>query len=201
YGMFEIDEAMARVREAVRPFPRAMLFELYDRGYTSPFEILVACLISVRTRDEVSLPMALQLFDRARSPRDMAALDINEIDALISRAGFHLVKAEQIQILSSLIVEEHDGELPCSFEVMTSFPGIGPKCANLALGIACGQVSLGVDTHVHRVCNRWGYVVAATPEKTRLALEAVLPREYWVEINANLVPFGKHICTPLAPKC
>src|SRR5947207_519094 len=86
-------------------------------------------------------------------------------------------------------------------DVAPSFPGIGPEDAKLALGIACGQVSLGVDTHVHRICNRWGYVVAATPEKTRLALEAVLPREYWVEINANLVPFGKHICTPLAPKC
>src|SRR5438045_9185698 len=98
---FEIDLAMTRVREAVRPFPRAMLFELYDRGFTSSFEILVACLISVRTRDEASLPMALQLFERARTARDIAALDINEIDALISRARFHLVKAEQIHTIAS----------------------------------------------------------------------------------------------------
>src|SRR3982750_2584211 len=123
--LFDIDVAMARVREAVRPFPRAMLFELYDRGYTSPFEILVACLISVRTRDEVSLPMALSLFERARTPREMAALDVNEIDRLISRAGFHLVKAAQIQTMASLILEENDAQLPCSFEVMTSYPGIG----------------------------------------------------------------------------
>jgi endonuclease III len=198
---FDIDVAMTRVREAVRLFPRAMLFELYDAGYRSPFEILVACLISVRTRDEVSMPMALRLFERARTPREMAGLEINEIDALISRAGFHLVKAEQIHTMASLIVEENNAELPCSFEVMTSYPGIGPKCANLALGIACGQPSLGVDTHVHRVCNRWGYVEAATPEKTRVALEAVLPQQYWVEINADLVPFGKHICTPVSPRC
>jgi endonuclease-3 len=192
---------MARVREAVKPFPRAMLFELYDAGHTSAFEILVACLISVRTRDEISLPMARRLFEKARTPREMVALDINTIDDLINRAGFHLVKAEQIHTLAELIVEENDGELPCSFEVMTSFPGIGPKCANLALGIACGQPTIGVDIHVHRITNRWGYVTTSTPEKTRAALEAVLPEQYWVEINALLVPFGKHVCTPVAPRC
>ena len=199
--MFDIDVAIERVREAVKPYPRAMLFELYDDGYTSPFEMLVACLISVRTRDEVSLLMARQLFARARTPREMAALDINAIDALIGKAGFHLVKAEQIHTLAELIVEEQDGELPCSFEVMTSYPGIGPKCANLTLGIACGQPTIGVDIHVHRITNRWGYVSASTPDKTRAALEQQLPRRYWVAINALLVPFGKHICTPVGPQC
>jgi endonuclease-3 len=84
---------------------------------------------------------------------------------------------------------------------MTSYPGIGPKCANLALGIACGQERIGVDVHVHRVTNRWGYVTAPTPEKTMLALESQLPRAYWRAINALLVPFGKHICTGWRPKC
>lgn len=198
---FDIDLAIERVREAVKPFPRAMLFELYDAGHTTAFEILVACLISVRTRDEVSLPMAQRLFERASTPRTMAELDINDIDALIGKCAFHLVKAEQIHTLAELIVEENDGELPCSFEVMTSFPGIGPKCANLALGIACGQPNIGVDIHVHRITNRWGYVATSTPEKTRAALEATLPKKYWVDINALLVPFGKHVCAPVAPKC
>ena len=198
---FDIDEAMARVREAVRPFPRAMLFELYDEGHTSPFEILVACLISVRTRDEASLIMARQLFARARTPAEMAALDIDEIDALIGRSTFHQVKSEQISTIARLIAEEHEGELPCSFEVMTSYPGIGPKCANLTLAIACGQPRIGVDIHVHRITNRWGYVQTRTPEATLAALEARLPHRYWVEINALLVPFGKHMCTPVSPKC
>jgi endonuclease III len=192
---------MARVREAVRPFPPAMLFQLYEEGHRSAFEVLVACLISVRTRDEASLVMARQLFSRARTPADMAALDVNELDALISKSAFHLVKSEQIQTMARLIVEEHDGELPCSFEVMTSYPGIGPKCANLALGIACNQPRIGVDIHVHRITNRWGYVSTRTPEATRAALEAKLPPRYWLDINALLVPFGKHICTPIAPKC
>ena len=198
---FDIDVAIERLRKAVRPFPKAMLFQLYDDGHTSAFEVLVACLISVRTRDEISLAMARQLFSRARTPAAIAEMDINDIDALISRAGFHLIKAEQINTLARLIVEENEGELPCSFAVMTSYPGIGPKCANLALAIACGQPRIGVDTHVHRVTNRWGYVSARTPEATLAALERVLPRQYWVEINALLVPFGRNICTPTSPKC
>jgi endonuclease-3 len=198
---FDIDAAMARLRQATRDMPKAMLFQLYEDGYTSTFEILVACLISVRTRDETSLAMARQLFSRARTPADMAGMDINEIDALIGRANFHLNKAEQINTMARLIVEENAGELPCSFEVMTSYTGIGPKCANLALGIACGQPRIGVDTHVHRITNRWGYVSARTPLQTLAALEQKLPRMYWLEINALLVPFGKHVCTPTAPKC
>jgi endonuclease-3 len=192
---------MERVREAVRPFPRAMLFQLYDEGHRSPFEMLVACLISVRTRDETSLIMARRLFERARTPAEMAAMDINAIDRLIGTCTFHLAKAEQINTIARLVVEEHDGELPCSFEVMTSYAGIGPKCANLTLGIACGQPRIGVDIHVHRITNRWGYVAARTPEATLAALEAKLPQRYWLDINALLVPFGKHICTPVSPKC
>jgi endonuclease-3 len=200
-GAFDIDLAVERLREAVRPFPKAMLFELFAEGHTSAFEILVACLISVRTRDETSLAMARRLFAHARTPRQLAEMDINDIDVLIDKCAFHLVKSEQINTLARLIVEENDAELPCSFEVMTSFPGIGPKCANLALGIACGQPRIGVDIHVHRITNRWGYVSTRTPEQTLAALREKLPERYAVEINGLMVPFGKNICTPVGPKC
>jgi endonuclease III len=198
---FDIEVALERVREAVRAFPPAMLFQLYAEGHTSPFEVLVACLISVRTRDETSLAMARRLFAVARTPPALAEMDINVIDGLIDKAGFHLIKSEQINTLARLIVEEKAGELPCSFEVMTSFPGIGPKCANLALGIACGQPRIGVDIHVHRITNRWGYISGRTPELSMVALEKALPERYWVTINALLVPFGKNVCTPTAPRC
>lgn len=198
---FDIDLAIERLREAVRPFPKAMLFQLYDDGHTSAFEVLVACLISVRTRDETSLAMARRLFAQARTPAAMAEMEVNDIDALIDRCAFHLVKSEQINTMARLIVEENAGELPCSFELMTSYPGIGPKCANLALGIACGQPRIGVDIHVHRITNRWGYVQARTPELSMAALAKILPERYHVEINALLVPFGKNICTPIGPKC
>jgi endonuclease-3 len=98
-------------------------------------------------------------------------------------------------------VEEHGGELPCDEQVLMSMKGVGPKCAHLALGIACNEPFLAVDIHVHRVTNRWGYVQAKTPEKTMIALEETLPRRYWVEINKLLVPFGKHICTGMSPHC
>ncbi|HEX2971755.1 MAG TPA: hypothetical protein VHP11_05450 [Tepidisphaeraceae bacterium] len=91
--------------------------------------------------------------------------------------------------------------MPCDEQVLRSFRGVGPKCANLVLGIACGQAAIGVDIHVHRVTNRWGYVSAPTPEKTLSELQKKLPRQYWVEINRLLVPFGKHICTGTLPHC
>ena len=124
-----------------------------------------------------------------------------EIDALIGACTFHEPKARQIHEIAKRVMEEHGGELPCDLDVLLSFKGVGPKCAHLALGIACGQARISVDVHVHRVTNRWGYVAAPTPEKTTAALEAVLPRRYWVEINKLLVPFGKHVCTGVAPKC
>lgn len=178
-----------------------MLFQLYEAGHTSAFEMLVACLISVRTRDETSLAMARRLFALGRTPSEVAELDINDVDVAINKCAFHLVKAEQINTMARLIVEENEGELPCSFEVMTSYPGIGPKCANLALGIACHELRIGVDIHVHRITNRWGYVSTRNPDQTMVALQAVLPEKYRVEINALLVPFGKNICTPVGPKC
>jgi endonuclease-3 len=120
---------------------------------------------------------------------------------LIRQSSFHEAKARQIHALAARVVAEYGGELPCDSDVLLSFPGVGPKCANLVLGIACGQPRIGVDVHVHRVTNRWGYVNERSPEQTMLALEERLPREYWVEINRLLVPFGKHVCTGHLPKC
>jgi endonuclease-3 len=198
---FDIDEAMRRIREAVRPFPKAALFELAGEGHDSVFEQLVACMISIRTRDETTLPTARRLFARARTPAEMAQLTPEEIDGLIATCTFHEPKAKQIHAIARRAVEEHGGTIPCEPEVLLSFHGVGPKCAHLVLGIACSRPFIGVDVHVHRVTNRWGYVEAATPEKTMKALEAKLPQRYWVEINKLLVPFGKHVCTGAMPKC
>jgi len=197
----DIPEMFRRIEEAVRPYPKAALFELQERGYGSLFEQLVACIISIRTRDEVMLPTALQLFAVARAPAEMLRLDEEEIDRLIGTSSFHEAKARQIREIAQRVVEEHGGEMPCERDVLLSFSGVGPKCANLALGIACGQSEIGVDVHVHRVTNRWGYVQAPTPEKTMAALMGKLPRERWVEINRLLVPFGKHVCTGTLPRC
>lgn len=198
---FAIDSALERVAEAVKPYPKAAMFELAERGYRTPFQQLVACIISIRTRDEESLPISIRLFEAAPGPAEIAALSPDEIDALISPSTFHERKAHQIRAIAQRVLEEFGGELPCDEEIMCSFAGVGPKCAHLALGIACDQPFISVDIHVHRVVNRWGYVRTNTPEQTMLALEKKLPRRYWVTINALLVPFGKHICTGVAPRC
>jgi endonuclease-3 len=198
---FDIELALDRIREAIRPFPKAALFELAEEGYGSPFEQLAACMISIRTRDEVTLPVSRRLFEKARTPAEMARLSVEEIDHLIHACTFHEPKARQLHEIAQRLVAEHGGELPCSREVLLSLPGIGPKCAHLILGIACGESHIGVDIHVHRVTNRWGYVKGNTPELTMAALETTLPRKYWVEINRLLVPFGKHVCTGTLPKC
>lgn len=192
---------MRLIDDAVAPFPKAAMFELADLGYAAPFEQLIACIISIRTRDEESLPIAQRLFEQARTAAEMALLSPDEIDQLITPSTFHERKAAQIHAIARQIMDEYGGELPCDEAVMLSFSGVGVKCAHLALGIGCGQPWISVDIHVHRVTNRWGYVAAPTPEKTMVELEKVLPREYWVEINRLLVPFGKHICTGSLPRC
>lgn len=198
---FDVHEAVRRLRTAVSGLADAALFELRDRGHGSLFEQLVACVLSIRTRDEAMLPTALALFAAAPTPAALAAMAVAEIDAVIRAVSFHERKAAQLREIARATVQEHGGVLPCSAEVLTGFAGVGPKCANLALGIACGQDRIGVDVHVWRVTNRWGIVAARTPEQAIPQLEAALPREYWVEINRLLVPFGKHVCTARLPRC
>ena len=198
---FDIDLAVKLISKAVGPFPKAAMFELAEDGFDSPFEQLVACMISIRTYDEVSLPTARKLLSRARTPAQMSKMTPEEIDSLINTSTFHERKAEQIHVIAQRVMDEYDGEIPCDEEVLRSFSGVGPKCAHLVLGIACGQPYISVDIHVHRVTNRWGYVKASTPEKTMAALETKLPQKHWIDINRLLVPFGKHICTGTLPKC
>jgi endonuclease III len=190
---FDIDVAIKRVDEAVSRYPKAALFELAGEGFDSPFEILLACIISIRTRDETTLPCARRLFALARTPGAVSQVSQAAVDAALGTCAFHAAKARQIHEIAGHLVATHAGRLPCDADLLRSLHGVGPKCANLVLGIACGQPRISVD--------RWGYVQTRTPEQTLTALEAELPHKYWVEINRLLVPFGKHICTGTRPHC
>lgn len=198
---FDIGPAIRRIRQAVKPFPKAAMFQLFEEGYTTAFEQLVACIISIRTFDEMTIPVARRLFEKARTPETIRRLSPDEIERLIRPCTFHERKAAQIRAIATRVATDLAGELPCDAELMQTFAGVGPKCAHLVMGVACQQPFISVDIHVHRVTNRWGYVRAGTPEKTTLALEQLLPRRYWIEINRLLVPFGKHICTGRLPRC
>jgi endonuclease-3 len=177
------------------------MFALAEEGYRTVFEQVVACILSIRTRDEVSLVASRRLFATARTPESVRRLGVRKIDRLIGDTSFHTAKAGQIQAIAERVEDELGGTLPCDEHVVRSLKGVGPKCAHLALGIACGERRISVDVHVHRVTNRWGYIHTNSPEQTMAELERKLARRYWVEINALLVPFGKHICTGVRPKC
>ena len=198
---FDIADVVGRIRRAVRPLPKAAMFALAEEGHTSLLEQLVACILSIRTRDEVSLLAAQSLFAAAPTPEALARLTPTTIDRLIGKVSFHEAKAAQIREIALQAVAQYGGKLPCEADVLRSYRGVGPKCANLALGIACRETLISVDVHVHRIVNRWGYIRAPSPERTMAELERRLPRRYWVEINALLVPFGKHICTGSLPHC
>jgi endonuclease III len=199
--LFDIHKVLSRIRHAIASHRKAALFELADAGFASVFEQLVACIISIRTLDEVTVPTARRLFEKARRPKDIAKLSQKQIDDLIRSCAFHEAKAITIRAIARETIEKHGGALPCDADALLALKGVGPKCANLALGIACGQGRIGVDVHVHRVVNRWGYVQTTSPEQTMRELENKLPQKYWVEINALLVPFGKHICKGVRPRC
>ncbi len=194
-------EAIALANEAVRDKPKAAMFELADRGYRSVFQQLVACVISIRTRDEESLPISLRLFESMPGPEAVAALDDASLSELISPSTYAEQKAPRIREIARRTMDDYGGELPCDPAVLRAFNGIGPKCANLAAGVACGMPVVSVDVHVHRVTNRWGFVRASSPERTGDALDSVLPDNLKVEINRVLVPFGKHVCTGVRPWC
>jgi endonuclease-3 len=197
---FDVNEVLERVRVAIRPFPQAALFELASVGHASVFEQIVACILSTRTRDETTVVVARRLFAAAPTPEAMSRLGPARIDELIAPCTFHEPKALQIHAIAAR-AGELGGALPCDPAMIQGFHGVGPKCAGLVLGIACGEPRIAVDIHVHRVTNRWGYVRTRTPEQTMKALEEKLPRERWIEINRLLVPFGKHVCTRERPRC
>ena len=198
---FDIDEVFRRLRLLLADLPKAAMFDLRDRGHATPFEQLVGSLISARTRDEMTMAVSLRLFDSARTPEAMAQLDETTIAHLLAGASFPEAKARDIRAFSRRIVEDHGGAVPDTLAGLTAFRGVGPKIAALTLAVGFGQSAIAVDIHVHRIANRWGYVATTTPEQTMAALEAKLPRAYWVEINERCVPFGKFVCVGVSPRC
>lgn len=167
----------------------------------SPYKVLVSCIISLRTKDEVTAQASARLFERADTPETMQHLPVEVIARLVYPAGFYRNKAEQILEISKRLVADYGGRVPDEIDQLLSFKGVGRKTANLVLTLGFGKPGICVDTHVHRICNRWGYVTTKTPEETEMTLRRILPREYWIEINDLLVAFGQNHCLPVSPYC
>jgi len=198
---FNLTVVLKRIEKAVASYPKAAMFELYERGYTSLFEQLISCIISIRTLDETTIPLSEKLFSIARTPGELLELSPQKLEDLLRGSQYPGQKAYTMLGIAKAALDEYDGYLPTDYEKLTALKGVGPKCANLALGVASGHPGISVDVHVHRVTNRWGFVQTKTPEQTMQALEQKVPKKKWIDINRLLMPFGKHICTSKLPYC
>lgn len=166
-----------------------------------PFRILVACILSLRTRDETSGPAAQRLFAAAPDPRRLLALPESRIAALIYPVAFYRTKAAGLRRLCRVLLERFEGHVPAHLDQLLALPGVGRKTANLVRTVGFALPGICVDTHVHRITNRLGFVATRTPEQTEAALRASLPRRYWIGLNDLLVAFGQRICRPVSPRC
>lgn len=166
-----------------------------------PFRILITCLLSLRTKDETTLPASRRLFQLARTPEAMLKLTPRAIEKAIYPVGFYRSKARIILEVCQRLLEEYGGEVPDELEELLALKGVGRKTANLVVTRAYGKPGICVDTHVHRITNRWGYVETKTPEETEIALRKKLPPRHWLVFNDLLVAFGQNLCRPLSPFC
>jgi endonuclease-3 len=166
-----------------------------------PFQILISCLISLRTKDEVTGEASARLFRLARTPRTMLRLPAARIARTIYPAGFYRTKAKTIRALCRTLLEKHGGKVPGDLESLLTLKGVGRKTANLVLTIGFGKPGICVDTHVHRISNRLGIVRTKSPEQTEFALRKVLPGRHWILYNDLLVTFGQNVCKPISPLC
>ncbi|MCP3980574.1 MAG: endonuclease III [bacterium] len=166
-----------------------------------PFRILVSCVISLRTKDEVTFPATERLFRRASEPQTMLRVREATIAKAIYPAGFYRRKAAQIRAMSRMLVDSFDGRVPDEIDELLKLPGVGRKTANLVVTLGFGKPGICVDTHVHRICNRLGWVETQHPDLTEDALRRVLPARHWIPINETLVRHGQECCTPLSPRC
>ena len=173
----------------------------YTAQARDPFRTLVTCMLSLRTRDAVTDVAAKRLFARWQSPGELAQADVGELADCIHSVGMYRQKARHLTALSRQIETEHGGRVPDDLGQLLALSGVGLKTANLVLSFAFHREAICVDTHVHRVCNRWGLVRTATPTATECELRAVLPRSYWARLNPYLVQHGQQLCLPGRPRC
>ena len=196
----EIRAAMVILTEAVKKW-RTPAVTIVSQREGDPFKVLVSCILSLRTQDKTTAAASERLFALAGTPTDLSALPTETIEQAIYPVGFYRVKAAQIKDICRLLQEKYAGRVPDEIDELLTFKGVGRKTANLVVTLGYGKPGICVDTHVHRICNRWGYVQTKTPEQTEFALRGKLPRYYWLVINDLLVTFGQNQCLPVSPLC
>jgi endonuclease-3 len=196
----DIHAVIKILRRATRQWRTPYVTELSQRR-REPFHILISTLLSLRTKDAVTSAASQRLFALADTPAAMLKLTPRQIERAIYPVGFYRIKARTILKVCRILLEQYDGRVPDEIDALVKLPGVGRKTANLVVTLGYGKPGICVDTHVHRITNRWGYVQTKTPEQTEMALRAKLPRAYWIEINDELVALGQNVCHPTSPRC
>ncbi len=193
-------KTIATIRRAIRLYKIPAVTKEATK-VRDPYRVLISCIISLRTKDEVTEQASARLFARADRPQQMIRLRAAEIARLIYPAGFYRNKARHILEISRVLLERFHGRVPDDLDELLTLKGVGRKTANLVVTMAYHKPGICVDTHVHRISNRLGWVNTTTPEKTEFALREILPRRYWIDLNDQLVIFGQNICQPVSPWC
>lgn len=197
---FPIDAVMAQLHATMPGYAQPLIDQMGDSGAT-PFRILIATILSLRTKDTLTAVVAPRLFAVAATPAAMEALGEARIAELIYPVGFYRNKARSIGQICRILLDTYAGEVPADLEQLLALPGVGRKTANLVLTAGFGLPGICVDIHVHRICNRWGYVQTRDPDATERVLRQQLPPEHWIPINMLLVTLGQNICHPTSPRC
>lgn len=196
----DIHAALRILRREVRRWQEPVV-GVVAKESRDPFRILIACVLSLRTKDRTTAEASRRLFALASDPSSMLKLSLRLIERAIYPVGFYRTKAKQLRGICRRLLDVYDGQVPDSIEALLTLTGVGRKTANLVVTVGYGKPGICVDIHVHRISNRWGYVRTKTPEQTEQALRRKLPASYWITFNDLLVPFGQNVCQPVSPWC
>jgi len=196
----DIEKIIEILRESVKEWKQPVVTQIAERD-RDPFRILISTILSLRTKDEVTKIASERLFSLARTPEEMLRLEEEEIERAIYPVGFYRNKAKTIKEICKVLIERYNGRVPDDIDELLKLKGVGRKTANLVITLGYNKPGICVDTHVHRISNRLGYVKTKTPEETEFALRGKLPKEYWIEFNDLLVTLGQTICHPVSPRC
>ncbi|NQU98763.1 endonuclease III [Candidatus Woesearchaeota archaeon] len=180
---------------------RVPVVDLIDLQTNDPSKVLLGTILSARTKDEVTVQASSRLFKKVNKIDDLNKLSVKEVEKLIFPVGFYKTKAKHLKKLPKVLKEKFSGIIPDTVEELVELPGVGRKTANLVVAVGFKKPAVCVDTHVHRISNRWGYVKTKTPFETEMALRKKLPVKYWEKINSLLVAYGQHLCAPISPWC
>lgn len=197
----DIHKIMKELLRVTKTMPMPVVTEIKLTTNKDAYKILISTMLSLRTKDAATRDASMRLFEKAGNPKEMLKLSEDEIAKLIYPVGFYRVKAKNILEVSKIIIEDYDGKVPDEIDELLKFKGVGRKVANLVVTEAFDKDGICVDTHVHRISNRFGYVSTKKPEQTEFALRKKLPKEYWRVYNDTLVIYGQNLCKPINPMC